>query len=357
MSTVRVLAAVALLIGIGGAPTATCAAGCAAGYDFTPVAALIQDAVDTLPLDGASLLLIQNDQIIFEEASGEYTFGTAVLIASASKWLSATTIMTLVDDDLINLDAPISTYLPNFTGTKGTITTRQLLSHTSGLPSQHLCLAFRSISLEQCVNQIATTPLAAPPGAQFFYGEVSFQVAGRIAEVVTGQSWAELFAERIGGPLNMSHTTYGTSDNPLLGGGGTSTLYDYGNLVWMHLDAGTFSGERVLSPEAVLEMRRDQTAGATIAFSPYNDGRRYGLGNWRDRVDENDNPLQISSQGLFGFTPWLDLERNVAGVFLVQDRADRVNDLVAEMQGMIWDIIDAGPMCPPRLYLPIIGGD
>jgi CubicO group peptidase (beta-lactamase class C family) len=323
-------------------------------YDFSSVTALIQDGVETLPLAGASLLLIENDWVIYEAVFGAYTLETTVPIASASKWLSATAIMTLVDDGLIDLDAPISTYLPNFTSTAGTITTRQLLSHTSGMSARHACLALRHITLEQCVNQIAATPLLAPPGAQFFYGENSFQVAGRIAEVVTNQSWAELFDERIGGPLRMVDTTYGESSNPLLGGGAISSLHDYGNLMRLHLDEGVFDGEAILSPAAIREMRVDQTAGARLAYTPYDDGRRYGLGNWVDVQDSAGAPLQNSSQGLFGFTPWIDWERGTSGVFLVLDSGNRVQPLVTDIQRAVRDAIDAGRHPPTRHHLPLI---
>ena len=323
------------------------------GYDFSAVTQIMSDGVADLSLDGASLLLIQDDQPIYARAFGSYTLDTTVLIASASKWLSATTIMTLVDDGLIDLDALISTYLPAFTGTVGTITTRQLLSHTSGMSAHHACLAMRNITLAQCANLIGATPLLAPPGTQFFYGENSFQVAGRIAEVVTNQPWRELFSERIGVPLGMADTHYGDSPNPLLGGGATSALYDYGNLLRLHLGDGVFEGQAILSPAAVAEMRRDQTAGAVIAFSPY-PGHAYGLGNWIDRADPAGAPLQNSSQGLFGFTPWIDWEREVAGVFLVYDRADRVQGLVADLRAAVRDAVDAGPVCRPRCRLPLI---
>src|SRR5262245_2610084 len=67
-------------------------------YDFSAVTALAQNLVDTVPLDGASLMLIKDGQVIYEHYFGSYDAGTVVPIASGSKWLSGATLMTLVDE-------------------------------------------------------------------------------------------------------------------------------------------------------------------------------------------------------------------------------------------------------------------
>jgi hypothetical protein len=56
-----------------------------------------------------------------------------------------------------------------------------------------------------------------------------------------------------------------------------------------------------------------------IAYNPHPDGRRYGIGEWRDIVDGDGNAVQLSSQGKFGFSPWIDNQRGYLGVFLVED--------------------------------------
>ena len=78
-----------------------------------------------------------------------------IAIASASKWVSAVAILTLVDDGLIDLDAPLSTYLPQFTGSKGTMTVRQMFSHTSGLPggSSWAVLTDGTITLAEAADE------------------------------------------------------------------------------------------------------------------------------------------------------------------------------------------------------------
>lgn len=301
-------------------------------YDLAAVTQLVEDAVESTPLDGAVLLLTQDGQTIYEHAFGTYTVDTAVPIASGSKWLTAATIMTLVDDGLLSLDAPIAHYLPGLAGDVGQVTLRQLLSHTSGLPDYAPSLDDPSITLAERVDQILQAGLDEPPGTEFDYGSVSFQVAGRIAEVVSGQPWAELFEARIKGPLAMWSTTYGSSLNPMLAGDVVSSARDYSRFLQMLLDQGTYHGRRVLSAASIAEMQRDQTHGVPLIVTMHEDGRRYGLGEWRDAVDAQGNAVQLSSQGDTGFSPWIDLQRHVAGVFLVDDFLGNVYGLVDEIQ-------------------------
>lgn len=308
--------------------------------DLPAVTDLVQNRMNRDRLQGAVVLVRRNNRVIYQKAFGNYRTDTVVPIASASKWMSASAIVTLVDSGKLSLDAPISKYLPNFTGKKGTITLRQLLSHTSGLPGNHRCLANQSITLAECVNQIAQIELQSDPGTQFRYGGVSFQVAGRIAEVVSGKSWNQLFEEKIKIPLNMVNTSYGDTRNPRIAGGASSTAQDYANLLQMHLNDGLFNGKRVLSAASVEEMQRDQTKGVPIAFSPLRDNRRYGLGEWRDLVDSKGRAIQLSSPGAFGFTPWIDEQRKLVGVFLVRNRLRNVTPTVEELQKELRELVD-----------------
>jgi CubicO group peptidase (beta-lactamase class C family) len=60
--------------------------------------------------------VLHEGELVEQQALGSYTLDTVVPIASASKWLAGATIMTVVDEGRIDLDAPIRTYLPQATG-------------------------------------------------------------------------------------------------------------------------------------------------------------------------------------------------------------------------------------------------
>lgn len=323
------------------APTGTSATPQASSYDFTPVTAIMQDAVTDIPLQGASLRVVKDSEVVYEQVFGTYTTTTAPPIASATKWLSAAVIMSLVEDGLIDLDEPVSTYLPQFTGLKGTMTVRQMFSHTSGLVDDHACLSNHTITLAQCVDQIALTTLQAAPGALFNYGGVSMHVAGRVAEVVSGQSWAQLFEDRIRAPLGLTSTGYywATPDkNPMMAGGAYSTIGDYGKFLAMLLAGGNAGGAQVLTAASVVEMQLDQTGDAAGA-----NPRGYGLGEWRDLVNNQGVATQVSSAGKFGTVPWLDTTRNYYAVFMTYDELPSVRPYVNDLETTIRSIFDAPP--------------
>jgi serine-type D-Ala-D-Ala carboxypeptidase/endopeptidase len=317
-------------------------------YDFAPVTKLMQDMVKDKLLVGASLLLVKDNKTIYEQYFGAYDVNTQVLIASASKWLSAAAIMTLVDEGKLSLDDSASKHLSFVTGIKGTMTVRQMLSHTSGLPpllQDHPCLLVSFLPLDSCARSIASLDLIGLPGMLFGYGENSFQIAGRIAEVVSGKSWETLFQERIAVPLGMSNTNFGNVSNPILAGGGRSRLRDYGNFTQMIANDGVFNGKRILSSNAIREMQKNLTGTLPVIYSPYgnNQPSRYGIGEWIDALDAQGNALQVSSQGAFGFSPWVDKQRKLQGVLLVQASLSSLNPTIQQLQRTVREIIDACP--------------
>ncbi len=308
----RLAALIVLALFATHAPTAR-------AYDF--------DALDSLMTttpwgaNGATLIVQRDTTVIYQRSVLPMTPTRQILIASSSKWMSAAAFMTLVDAGLVQLDDHVSTYLPLFTGTKGSITIRQLWSHTSGLPSNTVYASDTSLTLAQCVDSIALrTPLLHDPGTTFVYGQTSMQVAGRIAEVVSGQSWADFFASRVSGPLGMTSTFYGGGSNPLIAGGARSTARDYARFVAMIAGGGRLGAVQVLSPQAVALMQRDQTGGARIESSPYGDfpgleNTRYGVGEWLTVQDPySDRAFVVSSQGAFAFSPWVSACTGASGL-------------------------------------------
>jgi CubicO group peptidase (beta-lactamase class C family) len=309
-------------------------------YDFSGVQAPIQAQLDAGTFPGASLMLFKDGETIYEHDFGTFGPATIIPIASSTKWLSGALMMSLVQDGTISLDDTVSQYLPDWTGLEGTITIRQLFSHTSGLADDNACLGDGTVTMAQCVIDIRDVGLVAPPGSQFFYGGASMQVAGHIAEVATGKSWAQLFNERISQPLGMTSTFYWPLSNPQIAGGVISTLADYAKFLQMLLADGTFGSQQVLTPGAIQEMEMDQTNGAPIVYTPHPDSRRYGIGVWRDVVSGTGQAIQVSSQGKFGMSPWVDRDRRYFGIFFVQTDLASVYLLVAQTQFSVRGVID-----------------
>jgi len=306
--------------------------------DAARLNALIDSAVGTAA-PSITVLLAKDDKTVYQHSAGSSFPDQRLIIASATKWISVAVLMTVVDSGKLSLDDRVAKFIPAFTGQKARITVRQLLSHTSGFPSDAPCLTSRSTTLERFAQEIAQLPLVGEPGTAFRYGGVSMQVAGRVAEIASGKSWNQLFSERIATPLGLTHTAYagfGGVQNPGIGGGMISTASDYMVFLDMILRYGEYNGRRILSRSSIEEMERDQTAGAKIVFSPFAfysplepslADTRYGLGVWRERGGQ-----EISSPGAFGFSPWIDRSKNYAGVLAVQSRLARVVPLYLKLK-------------------------
>lgn len=306
------------------------------GPAFDDVERGITERVTAAGLPGASLLVVQHGVLVEQEAWLGYDLDTVVPIASASKWLTAATIMTLVDDGLIELDAPISTYVPELTGTVGTITMRQLLSFTSGLVDDDrlACHEDASVTLYDCAVDVVRHGVVHAPGEAFRYGSEHMLVAGAIAELVTGRSFQTLFRERIAEPLHMDHTWFtqvgdpnrpmDEVDHPMPAGSAVSTLGDYARFVEMIAHDGMApDGRRILAADTIAEMQHDQIADARYAFAArfrMEAKTPYGLGEWLDEVDADGDAIVVSSDGAFGFRPWIDTRNDLFGVYLVDDR-------------------------------------
>jgi len=144
---------------------------------------------------------------------------------------------------------------------KSATTTRMLFNHTSGLVPDPPCLSGANLTLAECAQQIADEPLEFTPGTAFAYGGGSMQLAGRVAELVAGKSWTELFNERVAAPLSLARFRYGDPLNPRLAGGESSDLGDYNRIQQMVLAGGRFAGRQVLPPSAIELWRTDQVAG------------------------------------------------------------------------------------------------
>ncbi len=362
--------------------------------------AILKKAVEDGIVPGVSLLLAHRGEVVFREAFGDLTVDQKVQMASSSKPVTATLLMILVDQNKLALDAPVERYLPEFKGITlhgkppaNRPTVRHLLCNMSGLPGDFISalvrnrltannskvqdtakeknrepdkkeasepdhgriglFSGRNRSLAESVRAIAERGLATEPGAEFHYSTIGFNVAARVAEIAAGRPFEELVRTELLDPLGMNDTRYiplGTgafSSKPTLksgdsrfimaGGGLTSTLDDFAAFYQMHANGGTYNGRRILSVQAVSEMHTRQGKIELLMSGPY--GADYGLAFFLDRLDNNRLAHTITHPGLFGTSPWLDKDREIIGVFLVQSHFVRVIALVHNIQAKVREMV------------------
>ncbi|TXI47384.1 MAG: class A beta-lactamase-related serine hydrolase [Lysobacter sp.] len=343
----RIAALVCALTAALGAP----AEATAANYNFAPVTAEMQSFVQTYTLDGASLRVNKAGEVVYRRAFGGYTLATRVRIASASKWLSAVAIARLVEKGQMRWSDTVGQYFPNADADKRAITLEQLFSHTSGIAyEEDACLSSPLFTLATCANRILKQPLIGQPGKVFAYGGNSMQVAGRMAEIAAGKAWDDIFIDEVATPLGLTATDYSgassapgyvRTDNPTIDRSVRSTLEDYGKLVDMVLaqgclrlrfDGACATGAQYLTPATLTVMARDRTVGTVSLYRPPNaTGFGYGLGQWIDP----ESPRLVSSPGGTGFTPWVDRDRRIAGVLLVDDLNVRLYEDINDIRALI----------------------
>lgn len=141
---------------------------------------------------------------------------TKFRIGSVTKQFTAALILQLVEAGKIQLDAPMTKYLPDYrkdTGDK--ISVHQLLNHTSGIPSYTTRNFFKnesrdSYSVDDFVKKFASGDLEFEPGSNFRYNNSAYYLLGAIIEKVTGKPYAKVLKERILDPVGMSDTGYDT---------------------------------------------------------------------------------------------------------------------------------------------------
>ena len=144
-------------------------------------------------------------------AGVEATPDTVFQIGSQGKMWTATVLMQLVDEGLVDVDATVRTYLPEFAvadpDVSAAVTLRHLLSHTSGIDGDNFADFGRGDDcLERYVDSCVSLEQTHPLGATMSYCNTGFSILGRVIEVVTGKVWDAVMRERLFEPLGLAHT-------------------------------------------------------------------------------------------------------------------------------------------------------
>ena len=164
-------------------------------------------------VQGASLLVTQGGRQFARNFGNAKGTEPVFLLASITKPITAAAVMTLVDAGQLNLDDTVTKFFPSFTGDgRESITLRQCLTHTAGLPdmlADDEGLRARHASLADYREGALQAPLKFPPGTKYSYASMGILLAAEIAQKITGKPIADIVDERIFKPLGMHRTSYG----------------------------------------------------------------------------------------------------------------------------------------------------
>jgi CubicO group peptidase (beta-lactamase class C family) len=325
---------------------------------------------------GASVIVGRRGYAVFEKGYGRLGWGTSSPsvvpdesiydLASLTKVVgTATAAMILWDEGRLDLDAPVSKYVPAFSGgTKDDVTIRHLLTHTSGLPAGRDLRRLASSPWE-ARTVVMTTPLACRPGVCQVYSDLGADVLGFAVEAIAGQGLDAFLEERVFTPLGMSDTHFrpdmalrdriaptevsSPRGYPLrgevhdenawaLGGvaghaGLFSTAADLSLFAQMMLNRGTYNGIRIVSDSAVARFTTRVVGTRALGWDTSDGDGTAGV-HMGERA--------YGHTGFTGTSLWIDPDRDLFVVLLTNrvhaPRARRPARVIADVRA---DLADA----------------
>ena len=136
--------------------------------------------------------------------SGETRFG----IGSISKTLTMAAAVRLWERGVLDLDAPVERYLPDFAHKGRGITVRRLAAHQSGMSdafsTEHYATTRHFATLESAYREMQRAPLDYEPGSRVVYATGTYTVIGRVIEVVTGRDYQTVMREEVFEPAHVA---------------------------------------------------------------------------------------------------------------------------------------------------------
>ncbi len=301
------------------------------GLDAAKLDAFYASQIAANHLKGMAVVIVDQGQIIYQGAFGmagkdiSFTPQTPFPISSGSKSFLALSVMQLVDEGKIQLDAPIQAYLPWWQAAdaqlSAQITVRDLLNMATGLvagpgfyddPSMSNRLP-ADTSMEDAVRDLRNAHARLPLRTGFLYFDGNYWTLAVLVEKISGQTYTQYLKEKILGPLEMWNSTttaegissmaegnltfFGfpvsyseTINQKYLVGccGVVTTLEDISHYLIAQLNDGQYGGARLASPES---MRLMHTPRSDLQGFM---GNQYSMG-WM--VEEEDGIKQLQDPG------------------------------------------------------------
>ena len=299
-----------------------------AGYETVAehLAATLRWEMDDKQLPAVALAIVDERGAIWATALGNAdwdqsrraTIDTLYRVGSVSKLFTDVAAVQMVEEGWLDLDEPIATYLPEFVEQRaelGSITLRQLMSHRSGLvresPVGHYFDPHEP-GLYDTVMSLTQTAFVYPPGERTKYSNAAIALVGLIVERMEqkehpGATFEEIIRRRILMPLGMERSRFILDDasrpwavegamwsydgrsfvappfalGTLPAGNLYSSVADQSRFLGALIRGGEWEGTRILQPESLVEMYRQQYADGHAPERAF--GLGFALSDWEGR--------------------------------------------------------------------------
>ena len=318
-SAVRALALRLAAALAGLAATPAIAQTLAAPPELAGLNAFVLGALERAKAPGAAVAIVKDGKVILSKGYGVRSDRTGLPmdgatlfpIQSETKAFTALSAVMLRDDGMLDLDVPVSTYIPAFSLNDPVATQevslRDLLTHRSGLGVYSLLwIANDATSRTEAVRRIAHLPSAAPFRAKWTYSNMGYVAAANAVERIAGIPWERLVERRIFAPLGMVRTTFSREQalrdpNHIEGsmfwngrlmttqmqtttpmtnstGGIVSTANDMARWMLFQLEGGRAGGRQLVKAESIAETHEPQMVARRPVPPPEFTSSAYGLG-------------------------------------------------------------------------------
>jgi CubicO group peptidase (beta-lactamase class C family) len=214
-------AVVLLLIGAAGASAGATSVPVQRAIGAVPAAGAVEqvlrDRLAASVVPGAAFVVVHREGASFAGGVGHTGDGGAVtartpfVIGSTSKSFTALAVTQLVDEGVVDLDAPVRRYIPELRLANGqatdSITVRQLLQQTSGLPAVAggpVLASAEDGSTADAVRELVDLELSGAPGTRWEYANANYVLAGLVVERASGLPYPDYLQRRIFQPLGMT---------------------------------------------------------------------------------------------------------------------------------------------------------
>ena len=257
-------------------------------------------ALDVTP--GMAVSVVRGDELVYArgfgfadiEANRPATPNTLFYIASTSKSFTAFAAALLAHRGRLDLDVPISRYLPELELhpplSPDAISLRDLLTHTHGISGSGPVVfrtAYSGVHTDSLLLELVREHRPSSSGRAFNYGNIGYNIAGLVMDAALDRSWKDLLEQEIFDPAGMASTTgyrsrvdpdrlampyglaptgyrrvqYGKDDSNMHAAGGhLTTVLDLARWLEIHINEGRLDGRQLFPAEVVAETHRQQAA-------------------------------------------------------------------------------------------------
>lgn len=269
---------------------------------------LIEQEMSDQDVEGLSIAVVDDQQIVWSQGFGyadqankiAATPETVYRVGSISKLFTDTLVMQLAEQGKLDIDQPLQTYLPNFAiksrfPDAGPITTRNIMSHHSGLPGDrgNGMWTKNPAPFSQLIEPLQDEYVAYPPNRIWAYSNLGITLLGTALENISGQTFSSYADQQLLKPLGMANSAFSLGiegnlaakaykkheekaevplrDTPA--GGLNANVLDLSRFIAMVLADGHANGRQILKPETLHDMQRQQNQDVALDV-----GTKTGLG-------------------------------------------------------------------------------